>query len=166
MTPESHPYPTVNLESTNSYERITRLPAPVAYDNAIGNPSLIDGPATHKVAREVLAERERQDTKWGQQNHPDGTGPMEYVLPDIEELRVARASDLTHIFRNITDARAKMDTVTWRDILLEEVFEALAESDPTRLREELLQVSAVAQAWAEHLDRREESARQAGALAA
>ncbi|TIH26025.1 NUDIX hydrolase, partial [Subtercola vilae] len=42
----------------------------------------------------------------------------------------------------------------WQDILLEEVFEAFAESDTSKLRTELIQVAAVAQQWVEAIDRR------------
>ena len=47
----------------------------------------------------------------------------------------------------------KHGEVTYRDILLEEVFEALAESNQARLRAELVQVAAVAVAWVEKIDR-------------
>jgi hypothetical protein len=67
---------------------------------------------TMRVLDEVQDERRRQDAKWGEQNHPDGT------------------------------------------IALEEVFEALVETDPAKLRDELLQVAAVAVAWVEAIDRR------------
>jgi hypothetical protein len=43
--------------------------------------------------------------------------------------------------------------VTWAHILTEEFYEALAEADPEKLREELVQVAAVAVAWVECLDR-------------
>ena len=42
---------------------------------------------------------------------------------------------------------------SWDAILLEEVFEALAESDPVRRRAELVQVAAVAAAEIEAIDR-------------
>jgi hypothetical protein len=44
--------------------------------------------------------------------------------------------------------------LTWRDILLEEVYEAFAETDSDRLREELIQVAAVALSWVDAIDRR------------
>jgi hypothetical protein len=44
--------------------------------------------------------------------------------------------------------------VTWRHILTEEVYEAFAESDPTKLRAELVQVAAVAVQWIQAIDRR------------
>lgn len=106
---------------------------------------LIDIRATYEVAGEVVNERARQDAKWGQQNHPDGTGGESAR----READVAKA---------LTDHNAKFGKLTWNDILNEEVKEAFAESDPEKLREELLQVSAVASAWAEAIDRREVSA--------
>ena len=101
---------------------------------------LIDGPATFKVAQEVIGERVKQDAKWGQQNHADGTGKS-----------FREAADRA---RYLTDQAAKDGTTSWRLILQEEVYEAFAEDNPILLREELLQVAAVASAWAEAIDRR------------
>lgn len=97
---------------------------------------------------EVLAERVRQDTKWGQQNHPDGTGPY-----------VSFAMGPCYMIDAAENARARcqgnaLGEDNWRDILLEEVFEALAEGDRDGLRRELIQVAAVAVAWVEAIDRR------------
>jgi hypothetical protein len=111
-----------------------------------------------EAARETAEERDRQDAKWGEQNHPDGTGPTETPLLaplrthsiDAHDPAWRIAAELTAQ----TDEAAAAGTVTWRDILLEETFEALAESDPARLRKELIQVAAVAQQWVEAIDRR------------
>lgn len=96
---------------------------------------------TYSVGLETLLERERQDERWGEQNHPDGTGNEFDPLLAMEAKRIC-------------EVKAEAGTVTWRDILTEEVCEAYAESDPVRLREELIQVAAVAQAWVEAIDRR------------
>jgi hypothetical protein len=104
------------------------------------------------VADDVAAERARQDVKWGVQNHPDGTGPGTYPLRTLYDS--APAEWLARRATSSTDTAANAGTVTWRHILLEEVFEALAEDDPARLRTELVQVAAVAQQWAEAIDRR------------
>jgi hypothetical protein len=97
-------------------------------------------PTREMVLDEIDDERIRQDRKWGEQNHPDGT---------------ARPSD--------TEAAAFMkakcqvnspEEDNWRDILEEEVYETFAESDPARIRHELIQVAAVAVAWIEAIDRR------------
>lgn len=97
---------------------------------------------------EVAAERARQDVKWGQQNHPDGTGVEAEVVP------LWMAEDFADWAKATTDAAASAGNVTWRDILLEEVAEAFAESDVDRLRTELIQVAAVATQWVEAIDRR------------
>lgn len=91
---------------------------------------------------EVAMERHRQDEQWGEQNHPDGTGGHDY------EAQADMARDWCR-------DKASDGSVTWADILHEEVAEALAESDPDKLRSELIQVAAVATCWAEAIDRRE-----------
>lgn len=108
------------------------------------------------VAADVRAERRRQNEKWGEQNHPDGTWPHEDPLAFVHAWTSPGSHALTYATaaKHATDARAHRNTVTWSDILLEEVFEALAESDPVKLRTELVQVAAVAQQWAEAIDRR------------
>jgi hypothetical protein len=92
------------------------------------------------VLGEVATERARQDAKWGEQNHRDGTGCQYVERAEYERIR--------------TNNAAADGTLTWRHILAEEVYEAFAEADPARLRAELVQVAAVAIAWAEALDRR------------
>jgi hypothetical protein len=98
------------------------------------------GPAS--VLSEVAAERVRQDAKWGEQNHPDGTGMNYQRALAEEERRTCQAA-----FRN--------GRGTWRHVLAEEFFEAMAEKDPAALRAELVQVAAVAAAWIEAIDRRQ-----------
>ncbi|MFE9234792.1 hypothetical protein [Cellulosimicrobium funkei] len=108
------------------------------------------------VVDDVAAERVRQDAKWGVQNHPDGTGRAVRVLdPLVDPSRYTEAGWLATRAKASTDTAARGGSVTWRHILLEEVFEALAEDDPERLRTELVQVAAVAQQWAEAIDRRQ-----------
>lgn len=89
------------------------------------------------VVDEVHDERESQDAKWGEQNHPDGTSDS-YALN-------------AHVARENYELAEKL---TWRHILTEEFYEALAETDPVKLRAELIQVAAVAVAWIEAIDRR------------
>jgi hypothetical protein len=110
--------------------------------------------AAESIAVEVLFERDRQDAKWGEQNHPDGTGPQTRPLSGVVYGDADQAVRLAARAQFATDDRAAIGKVTWTNILLEEVFEAIAEADPTRLRTELIQVAAVAQQWAEALDRR------------
>ncbi|MDF3309785.1 hypothetical protein P3H15_32725 [Rhodococcus sp. T2V] len=94
---------------------------------------------TAHVLVEVEMERARQDDKWGEQNHPDGTGPG--------------YQKHAHAARRRCKAAAEFGLVSFKDILDEEVNEAYAEDDPARLRAELIQVAAVAVAWVEKLDR-------------
>jgi hypothetical protein len=105
--------------------------------------------STARVLGEVADERTRQDAKWGEQNHPDGTGS---AIP--WPLFVGDGTAAANRARELTDRRAKAGTVTFRDILTEEAAEAYAESDPAKLRAELIQIAAVACAWAEAIDRR------------
>lgn len=97
--------------------------------------------ATGRVLYEIARERSRQDARWGEQNHPDGTGGGN-TGPAAIGARLA------------CQIAAKDGTVSWRDILREEVAEAFAETDPVRLRAELIQVAAVAVNWIEAIDRR------------
>lgn len=93
----------------------------------------------------VRGERYAQVAKWGDdssKDHADGTGP---TIPSLNAREAAQ---------HATDYAAENGTLTWRHILEEEVCEALAESDPAKLRAELIQVAAVAVKWVEAIDRR------------
>lgn len=91
---------------------------------------------------EVYAELERQHAKFGDQGHlPDGTGDAGFAIEADNA-------------RNLCDVVTKFGCLTWAHILLEEVYEALAESDPVRLAEELNQVAAVAVQWRLAIQRR------------
>lgn len=95
---------------------------------------------TRFVLTDVWDERVRQAIKWGQQNYLDGTARPGSV-------------ELADHYRAVCQSNTP-DTDNWQDILLEEVYEAMAESDPEKLRAELVQVAAVAVSWIESLDRR------------
>lgn len=102
---------------------------------------------TLNVLREVEAERVQQDRKWGQQDHPD-------VRPRVGlDTRYGYGIHANH-WKAENDLRARDKSLAWDGILLEEVYEALAEEDPDQLRAELVQVAAVATAWVECIDRR------------
>lgn len=115
---------------------------------------------TEVVLDDVRREVSRSIAKHGDQSHiPMGTGPGVHPL-EFVEARVFHndfAPLLARIATATTDARSfsKGDgTITWRDILTEEVFEAYAESDPVKLRAELVQVAAVAVKMCEAIDRK------------
>lgn len=93
------------------------------------------------ILGEISQERDRQLAKWGEQHHDDGSG----LLGSQSNATAARIH---------TERAAEKGEVTWQHILAEEVFEALAESDLVALRDELIQVAAVAVAWIEDIQSR------------
>ncbi|MET9729731.1 hypothetical protein ABZZ79_03390 [Streptomyces sp. NPDC006458] len=97
------------------------------------------GPSS--VFAEIRDERARQDAKFGEQNHPDGTGNKSQ-------------QDYAKAARRWCEAAFGSGYGTWADVLAEEVAEANAECDPAKLRAELVQVAAVAAAWIQAIDRR------------
>jgi hypothetical protein len=98
------------------------------------------------LRRPVLAEIERecqnQDLKWGEQNHPDGTGGE-------------WARNWARIARSECEQAAKRGRLTWRVIMREEWAEAVAETAWPKLRKELVQCAAVLVSWIEAGDRRQ-----------
>lgn len=105
-----------------------------------------------RVLEEVQSEQDRQEDKWGEQNHANGTGPDHFFLGKGLSAPATNAY-LRERATEITDDHAKNGRLTYADILLEEVFEAVAEKDPEKLREELIQVAAVSVSWIEKIDR-------------
>ena len=125
-----------------------------------GLPDLPHGLTERDLIRSYVSDEFRaQDEKWGEQNHEDGTGPTTTPLLGFRRIDEGiPAEDLAKIFTDRTDERFRGGADlpgTWRDILLEEVFEALAEDEPGALVHELVQVAAVAQQWAAAVIRRE-----------
>jgi hypothetical protein len=96
------------------------------------------------ILSDIRRELEAQDTKWGLQNHPNGTG-------------LRRDKELADRARALCDEAASSGALTFRHILTEEFFEAVAESDPGKLYTELIQVAAVAAQWAEKIKREHSS---------
>ncbi|MEU3507635.1 hypothetical protein ABZ733_06865 [Streptomyces longwoodensis] len=105
-------------------------------------PTIFSTPGVRAFAEAVDAERQRQLAKWGEQHHHDGTGSLAHI-------------DQADRVRRRVDQAAADGTQTWGNILAEEVAEAFAESDPARLRAEVVQVAAVCAAWIADLDSRE-----------
>ena len=106
---------------------------------------------TAQVLAQVWEERERQDQKWGEQNHPDGTRDDRRMLGDVS---LPTWGTICYRARNMTDQLNKEGRATYLEIMLEEVVEAFSESHPASLRAELIQVAAVAVQWIEAIDRR------------
>lgn len=100
-----------------------------------------------EIVAEVQAEQYRQHAKWGPQSFPNGTGP--------DGILMGRPfAQYEQVIKNFVDRLAGEGESHWIGILLEEVFEAAAEENPAKLRAELIQVMAVAQAWVEDIDRK------------
>jgi acetyl-CoA acetyltransferase len=114
---------------------------------------------TQPVLGEVLAERIRQDEKWGEQNWPSFYDDAYELHPDLraEYYRVPTEE----IAKFATERRFKARRGTYADIFVEEVAEAIGALDEAHLREELVQVAAVAVAWIEAIDRRKAEERAA-----
>lgn len=107
-----------------------------------------------QVLADVAAEGVLTEEVWGEQHHPNGTGP------DVRPLAVlgyygsnTTARRLAAAAKRAVDAAAADGTTTWLPILLEEVFEAAEEDNPARLRGELVQIANVAVQWVKDLDR-------------
>lgn len=102
---------------------------------------------TFDVLSEVSAEVNRQEAKWGEQNHPDGTSQEKFEW-------------MANLAKMNCDHLHKEKKITWAAVLFEEFYEALAEGATNALRTELVQVAAVAVSWIKAIDRRERAVRQ------
>lgn len=90
----------------------------------------------------ITAERAKQLKRWGVQELPDRVENNDDYTPEEADER-ARSYK--------TAATAKPSLVSWQAVLLEEVYEALAETEPDKIIAELIQVAAVAVSWIENL---------------
>jgi hypothetical protein len=88
-----------------------------------------------EAVHEVLAEMKRQGTKWGPMRQMENGTGSDYWKSMRDGAQQA------------TDAAFKYGWGNWSYILLEEVYEVMAESNPKRLKAELIQVAAVALSW-------------------
>lgn len=109
-------------------------------------PTLFTTPGVRAFAEEIDAERQRQLQKFGEQHHPDMVGD-----PGTQCDRRGSFAERAAYYREVNSSE---NTLDWTGILLEEVYEAVAEADPAKIRAELLQVAAVCQAWVHDLDSR------------
>lgn len=95
--------------------------------------------ATEAVLEDIHAEREAQHAQWGEQDIPMGTH-QDFTF-------------VSRYYRALCQRKTQDGDVTYADVLLEEVYEALAETDPQKLRDELIQVAAVAVKMVELIDK-------------
>lgn len=94
---------------------------------------------TLETLAEVVNEMGRQVELWGIQHHPLGTGGV-------------GSKEAADFAKQTCDTAAANGHATWADILLEEVREALAETDPAKVRTELIQVMAVCGSMVRDID--------------
>ena len=95
----------------------------------------------------VRNEVARQDAKWGDQDHPNYEAGYTW-------LHQGRYLSEARRWKAMNDLRMKLGKpATWDAILLEEVYEALAEPDEDLREVELMQVAAVAVNMARNLRR-------------
>jgi hypothetical protein len=105
---------------------------------------------TEKVLSDVADHRLVQFATYGDNaGLEDGTGPEERWLYPLTSYSSPAIEDI------LRDEYNKHDVPTWMHLVREEVAEAFQESDPVRLREELIQVAALCVSWVEKLDARE-----------
>lgn len=102
------------------------------------------------ILEQVAIERLKQDAKWGEQNHPNGTGPRILIVGEI----MAPAEGWAALAREHTEEKRGDDRLTWLHILRKEVYETFATPDTDALRAKLIQVLATGLAWIECIDRR------------
>ncbi|MFD4234264.1 hypothetical protein [Streptomyces sp. NPDC058542] len=109
--------------------------------------------ATNAVLVEIATERAAQDAIFGQQNLPDLAGSAS-VQRTARRMFAEFADNYKAINDGNFDPRDDDPQLDFTGVFLEEVYEALAESDPAKLRAELVQAVAVGVKWIEAIDRR------------
>lgn len=136
-------------EVENTPENDAVLPAPEAESVGVTDDKPKRGRGRQKAAEKpsrifvpealvdaVEAECARQFEKWGEQNHPVHGGKKPKAGVDEWYAR-------SLAWKRNNDARVEAGTLGWDSILLEEVYEALAEVDSGAIEEEIVQVIAV-----------------------
>jgi hypothetical protein len=98
----------------------------------------------------IESERLRQEDKWGEQHHANGTAAGEHPSSILRRDFETRAT----FERYRCEFFFAAGNGSWQTILEEEVSEAYAAPTEETLREELTHVIAVAVAWIEDLDSR------------
>jgi hypothetical protein len=120
-----------------------RLDAAEARQSSVLRASVEDAPEL----LEICTERNRQRGMGHLDAHdmPDGTGA------DKPPLETGSWVSSGTVMRHVCERAFREGRGTWAHVLLEEVAEAIDETDPDRLRAELIQVAAVAVRWSRRL---------------
>lgn len=104
------------------------------------------------IFKEIKEERERQDNKWGVQNHPI----LDPVLIDRYSQRMCEEYEIPteNRARQLVDFHSMKGDLTYFHILIEEISEiASSGRDYNNLRTEMIQAASVLIAMIESLDR-------------
>lgn len=91
------------------------------------------------VLAEVQTERLRQNVLWGIQDHADNTFPLAFDEDTA---------------KRICEKAFREGKGSWAHILFEEFCEVMCAKTVGDMREELIQLAAVATQWVEAIDRR------------
>ena len=106
---------------------------------------------TRTVLELVYNERVAQEARYGHVNDKllNGTGPLEqWLRPYTDDTADAIEFEFRKDYERFEE---RMGLPTWARLVREELAEALKESDPERLAEELVQVAALCVSWVERL---------------
>lgn len=114
-----------------------------------------EGCQTVNVLSDVRAERARQFARYGtNEDLLDGTGPGVEWLGDVVGPGLMADEIQLALRKSYERHEAEYGKPTFMHLVLEEMAEAFQENSPRRLREELLQVAALAVSWIEKIDAR------------
>lgn len=101
---------------------------------AYGGKIMTDYDIQLQIFEETLAERKRQDDKFG---------PQSYELRQRGDDVKKHFSRVRNIAKAECDYKSIVKALTWHDIIIEELYEACAEDDIEKQYHELLQTHAV-----------------------
>lgn len=104
---------------------------------------------------EIKKEREKQEEKWGEQNHPI----LDPLLIDRDGQRMCEEYEIPseNRARQLVEIHAMRGDLTFMHVLIEEISEAAScGGDMDKLRKELIQSAAVLVAMIESIDRGKE----------
>jgi len=103
-----------------------------------------------EILDKIVEERNRQEILWKEQNHDSINSILEedeinkyYGIPSIEE-----AQYVCQLSNDIGE-------LSWADIFLEEVCEAICTKDEQHRKEELIQCAALCISWVQAIERKE-----------
>lgn len=103
------------------------------------------------IFSQVRDELDRQDAKWGQQNHPSVYEELKTNVDCLCKHHNIPAEDVAKFH---VEHLSRAGELTFTDILMEEISEAVCAPNETLRREELVQCAAVIINWIKAIDRR------------